>query len=184
MKRMRCVALVAAASSLVWLAGCASVPNVAIREPIGPAPSGAEKASGQGYLEVYSARQREPLADNLGEWQWEYDMGDNVLADGLARTGYIIRTDIGTVLKYVPHSRNTADSQPTLVTLPPGRYQIEAQAEQAGRQSLTVLLPVLIEPGKTTVAHLSGHWKPKVQFSDSDVVRLPDGQIAGWLARQ
>jgi hypothetical protein len=178
------MASIIAASGLVWLAGCASTPNVAIREPVGPAPSGPEKASGQGYLEVYSARQKEPLAENLREWQWEYDMGDNALAYGLAHTSYIIRTENGSVLRYVPNSRNPTDSQPTVVTLPPGRYQVEAQAEEAGRQMVTVLLPVLIEPGKTTVAHLSGHWKPKVQFSDSDVVRLPDGQIAGWLARQ
>ena len=184
MKCMRCIVSIVAAGSLVWLAGCASTPKVAIREPVGPAPSGPEKPSSQGYLEVYSARQAEPIAENLDEWVWEYDMGDNALACSLAHTGYVIRTENGKALKYVHNSRNPTDPQPTRVALPPGRYQIEAQAEEAGRNTVTVVLPVLIEPGKTTVAHLSGHWKPKVQFSDSDVVRLPDGQIAGWLARQ
>ena len=108
-------------------------------------------------------------------------MGDNALACSLAHTGYVIRTENGKALKYVYNSRNPTDPQPTRVALPPGRYQIEAQAEEAGRNTVTVVLPVLIEPGKTTVAHLSGHWKPKVQFSDSDVVRLPDGQsLVGW----
>ena len=184
MKGMRCMALIAAASSLVSLAGCASAPNVAIRDPVGPAPAGQQKASGEGYLEVYSARQKEPLAENLREWQWEYDMGDNALPYSLAHTGYIIRAENGNALKYVYNARNPTDPKPTLVTLPPGRYKVEAQAEEAVGRAVIVVLPVLIEPGKTTVAHLSGHWRPKVQFSDSDVVRLPDGQIAGWLARQ
>jgi hypothetical protein len=44
------------------------------------------------------------------------------------------------------------------------------------------MLPVLIEFGRTTVAHLSDNWQPKAHFTEADVVRLPDGQIAGWLA--
>ena len=184
MKCVKCMALMAAACGLVWMAGCASTPKVAIREPVGPAPSGPQNVSAQGRLEVYSARQTEPLAENLGEWEWEYGIGDIALADGLARTGYIIRTENGRAFKYVPNVKSPTDPEPTLVTLPPGRYQVEAQAEEADGKRVTVVLPVLIDPGKTTVAHLSGHWKPKAQFSESDVVRLPDGQIAGWLARQ
>ena len=183
MKYVRCIALVVAASGLVWVAGCASTPKVAIGEPVGPAPSGSANVSGQGHLEVYSAWQERPVAENLSEYLWEYDMGDNALASGLAHSSYIIRDGNGKVLRFVPNSQSPTDPQPTRVTLSPGHYQIEAQAEETGGKTLTVLLPVLIEPGKTTVVHLLGRWKPKGQFSESDVVRLPDGQIAGWLAR-
>ncbi len=47
-----------------------------------------------------------------------------------------------------------------------------------------VLLTVQIEPGKTTVVHLSGIWQPKRPYLNKQVVRLPDGQIAGWLAAE
>ena len=181
---MKCMISIAAASSLVWLAGCASAPNLAINSPVGPGPSGPEKASPLGCLEVYSARQKEPLAWNFRQWQWEYDMGDNALEYSLAHTGYIIRTENDKVLKYVYNARNPTDPKPTLVRLPPGHYKVEAQADEPGGQAATAVLPVVIKPGKTTVVHLTGHWKPPVHFSDSDVVRLPDGQIVGWLARQ
>ena len=82
------------------------------------------------------------------------------------------------------NATNLADPAPALVSLPPGRYKVQAEGEEADGQIVTVLLPVLIEPGRTTVAHLSDHWKPKAHYTEADVVQLPDGGIAGWLARQ
>ena len=130
MKCMRCIVSIVAAGSLVWLAGCASTPKVAIREPVGPAPSGPEKPSSQGYLEVYSARQAEPIAENLDEWVWEYDMGQRPrLQLGSHRLCHPNRERQGP--QYCVNARNPTDPQPTRVALPPGRYQIEAQAEEA-----------------------------------------------------
>jgi hypothetical protein len=184
---MNCIASIAAASGLMWLAGCASVPSVTVSEPVGPAPASRAMASDQGYLEVYSARLKEDIRPDLTQWEWDYwdyPFEKNAFTYGLAHTDYIIRTEDGHTLKYVRNATNPADPQPTLVPLPPGRYTVESKGEEADGRIATVFLPVLIEPGRTTVAHLSGNWKPKAHFTDADVVRLPDGQIAGWLARQ
>jgi hypothetical protein len=111
---LRYIDSIAAASALIWLAGCAPAPAVTILEPVGPAPAGQAKVLGQGSLQVYSARQKEPLAAEFREWQWDYELGKNAFTYGLA--------------------------------------------------------------------HFSGNWKPKDYFTNADVVWLPDGQIAGWLA--
>jgi hypothetical protein len=181
---MKCIASIAAASSLMWLAGCASVPSVAVTEPVGPAPATQPEASDQGYLEVYSARLRENVRPDLTQWEWDYPFEKNAFTYGLAHTDYLIRTEAGLTFQYVRNATNPADPNPAVVSLPPGRYRVQAEGEEADGRIVTVFLPVLIEPGRTTVAHLSGRWKPKAHFTDADVVRLPDGQIAGWLARQ
>jgi hypothetical protein len=179
---MKCIAPIAAAAGLMWLAGCASVPRVAVSKPVGPAPASQAKASGQGYLEVYSARLRENVRPDLTQWEWDYPLDRNAFNYGLAHTDYIIRTEDGVTFRYVRNATNPADPDPALVSLPPGRYKVQAEGEGTDGQIVTVLLPVLIEPGLTTVAHLSGNWEPGSQFTEADVVRLPDGHIAGWLA--
>jgi hypothetical protein len=181
---MKCMASIAAASVLIWLTGCASSPDQAVFNAVGPAPAGPTKVSSQGYLVVYSARQSEPLAWNYWEWERDYNLGDEALNYGLAHTGYIIRTENGDPVEYVHNSKSPTDSHPAVVALPPGRYEVEARAQEPDGQAVSVALPVVIEPGKTTVAHLTGNWKPRTHFDNADVVRLPDGQIAGWLARE
>jgi hypothetical protein len=173
---------IAVVGALALLTGCASAPNVAILEPVGPAPASQTKVLGQGALQVYSARQQEPIQANDMEWQWDYNQGNNGFTYGLAHTDYVILTQDGKPLHYVRNARNPADPDPALVTLPPGRYEVQAEAEESGPKMANVVIPVLVEPGKTTVVHLSGNWEPQRQFGDADVVRLPDGQIAGWLA--
>jgi hypothetical protein len=181
---MKYIAPITAAIGSMWLAGCASVPSVAVSKPVGPAPASQAKASGEGYLEVYSARLRETVRSDLKQWQWDYPLDRNAFTYGLAHTDYIVRTDDGLTFRYVRNATNPADPYPALVSLPPGRYKVQAEAEEADGGLVTVLLPVLIEPGRTTVAHLSGHWQPGSKFTEAEVVRLPDGQIAGWLAAQ
>jgi len=176
--------LIAAAGALVWLTGCASSPPVVVLTPVGPAPAGRAMTSHQGYLQVYSARFKEPVESNFLEWQPDYDFTAAPFFYDLAHSDYVIRKEDGSLLKNVRNARNLADPDPVLVTLPPGRYKIEAEAEEAGGRTVKVELPVLVEHGKTTVVHLSGNWRPRAHFTDADVVRLPDGQIAGWLARQ
>jgi hypothetical protein len=179
---MKCIAAIAAAGSLIWLAGCASAPKVAIVEPVGPAPAKPTTVSGEGYLQVFSARQRGAEFPEIMMWEWDYPLQRDALNYGLAHTDYIIRTEENRPLQYVRNATDMADPQPARVSLPPGRYKVEAEAEETGGRTVKVLLPVLIEPGRTTVAHLSGNWQPKAHFNEADVVRLPDGQIAGWLA--
>ena len=184
---MKCIISIAAASGLMWLAGCASAPRIAVSKPVGPAPSSQAMGSDQGCLQVYSARIKEDVRPDLTEWEsdyWNYPFEKNAFTYGLAHTDYFIRTMDGHTLQYVRNATNPADPQPALVTLPPGRYTVQSEGEEADGRLVTVMLPVLIEPGRTTVAHLGGHWAPEAHFTDADVVRLPDGQIAGWLARQ
>ena len=123
---------VAVVTGLVWLTGCASSPPVMVLTPVGPAPACQEMTSGQSYLQVYSARYREPAAENFMEWQWDYDFTAAPFVYDLAHSDYVIRTEDGNILKHVRNARNPADPNPALVTLPPGRYTIEAEAEEAG----------------------------------------------------
>ena len=124
---------VAAAGALVWLTGCATSSPVAILTPVGPAPAGQAMTSGQGYLRVYSARFKKPAARNFMEWQSDYDFTAAPFVYDLAHSDYIISTEHGNILKYVRNARNPADPDPALVALPPGRYKIEAEAEEAAR---------------------------------------------------
>lgn len=179
---MKCMKSIAAASALVWLAGCASAPKIAILEPVGPPPVGQQQVHGPGSLQVYTARQKEPAQVNLSEWSVDYRFRTNPFAYGLAHTDYTICTMDGHILQYVRNATNPADPEPALVSLSPGRYQVQAEAENAHGQTVSVILPVLIEPGRTTIAHLAGNWEPQVPYGNADVVRLPDGQVAGWLA--
>jgi hypothetical protein len=181
-KVMKCVDAIVTVGALVWLAGCASAPTVAVLEPVGPAPVGQAKALDQGSLQVYSARQREPTDANDMGWQSDYNFARNLFDYNLAHTDYIILTQDGKTLQYVRNARNPADPMPARVTLPPGRYKVEAQAQEQHGETVNLLIPVAVEPGKITVVHLCGNWKPRGHFANADVVRLPDGQIAGWLA--
>jgi hypothetical protein len=179
MKYLHSIAIV---SALVWIAGCASAPTIAIVEPVGPAPASQTTALSQGSLQVYSARQKEPIDTSFTQWEWDYNLGRNSRIYGLAHTDYIILTQEGSTLQYVRNALNPTDPEPALVTLPPGHYKVEAEAEGHDGQTRKVVIPAVVEPGKTTVVHLSGNWQPRRHFADADVVRLPDGQIAGWLA--
>jgi hypothetical protein len=117
----------------------------------------------------------------MEELLWNNDFGKNEFLYEPAHTDYTIYNEGGRLLKRVRNARDRNDPEPTLVSLPPGRYQIQAEAEDyAG--TLEVRVPVVIQAGRTTVAHLSGGWKPQSQYTRNEVVRLPDGEIAGWLA--
>lgn len=168
--------------ALIWLVGCTSPAKVAVLEPIGPTPAEGSQKSGDGRLQVYSARIQANIDANMAEWRCNNDFGRNAFMFEPTHTGYTIYNQGGMFLKHVPNSRNRGDGEPTLVSLPPGRYEIRAEAEDyAGR--VEVRVPVVIRAGQTTAAHLTGDWNPGGHFTDDEVVRLPDGEIAGWLAK-
>jgi hypothetical protein len=105
----------------------------------------------------------------------------DLLFPGLYGLWSVASSGDGRLLKRVRNARDGNDREPTLVSLPPGRYEIQAEAEDyAG--TLEVRVPVIIQAGRTTAAHLSGGWRPQRQYTGNEVVRLPDGEIAGWLA--
>ena len=170
------------AGTLVLAAGCASNPRLASLPPVGPEPGSRSGPSRQGALEVYSAR---PLADqdvNMREYFWDDYLASNEFPRTPAHTGYAIYTGDGRFLQAVANASNPDDAQPTRVTLPPGLYQIQAQARGHDPQPVTVRVPVLIRPGQTTSVHLEGNWQPPGSFTERDVVRLPNGDIVGWNA--
>ena len=169
------------AGALIWLVGCASPTKVAVLEPIGPRPARRLPSPGDGRLQVYSAREQADIDVNMEERLWNNDFGKNEFRYDAAHTDYTIYSEGGKLLKRVRNARDRNDPEPTLVSLPPGRYEIQAEAEDyAG--TLEVRVPVVIQAGRTTAAHLSGGWKPHSHYTANEVVRLPDGEIAGWLA--
>ncbi len=169
------------AGALLWLVGCASPTKVAVLEPIGPAPTVRPQNGGDGYLQVYSARKKADIDLNMEERLWDNDFGKNEFQYDPVHTDYTIYSQGGGFIKQVRNARNPNDPEPVLVSLPPGLYEIQAQAENSAG-TVEVRVPVVIQAGRTTVAHLMGGWKPHHHYTDNEVVRLPDGEIAGWLA--
>ena len=69
---------------------------------------------------------------------------------------------------------------PKRVQLPVGTYRVVARANGYG----VVTVPVIIRADQVTTVHLEGgpSWQNRSQLGQSNPVRLPDGEIAGWRA--
>jgi len=151
----------------LFLTGCASAGPTAmtVNDPIGPRPLGLARDY-VGFLEVYSATE-------------EHTDGDNTYR--YPHTDYQIFTSDGQLFKQVRNAIILSDETPERVSLPKGRYIVAAQSETSG----PVNVPVAIETGKTTVLHLERKkdWKPELAWRDSDLVRLPNGQVIGYRGR-
>lgn len=167
-------------AGLLVLAGCSSVPRVALLSPLGPAPGEKAGPGQEGILQVYSARMRNAVEPNAEEFFWNNDFGRNDFLYGPAYTDYMICDADGKFLQFVRNASDTSDSQPTRVTLRPGTYRVQAEAEDYNGITFTAIAPVVIAPGETTVAHLDAGWIPRGRYADADLVRLPNGRIAGW----
>jgi hypothetical protein len=178
---MKYVNIIVSTGALIGLVGCASPVKVAVLEPVGPAPTGRLQGSSIGCLQVFSARQPAVIDLNMEERAWNSDFGKNEFEYAQGHTAYTIYNEAGRLVKRVRNARNQDDPEPTLVPLPAGCYEIRAEAE-ARAGTVAVSIPVVIRPGRITTAHLAGGWKPRGHYTDNEVVRLPDGAIAGWLA--
>ena len=178
MKHANTIALTGA---VICLVGCAAPTKVAVLGPIGPAPTAQAQNRGNGYLQVYSARQEADIDVNREEWLWNDDFGRNGFLYDTAETGYAIYNHDGKLRERVSNLRNQSGLGPALVSLPPGLYEVRAEAEDHD-STIEVKFPVVIQAGRTTTAHLVSGWKPRHHYTDDEVVRLPDGDIAGWLA--
>jgi hypothetical protein len=67
--------------------------------------------------------------------------------------------------------------------LHPGSYTVEAEAEESGGRTITVLVPVVVKAGQTTTVHLEPEWRPSGELPDpSHPVMLFDGRIIGCRA--
>ncbi len=185
---MKQTTTMALAGAIIWLAGCASPPRVAVLEPIGPSPRPARQDTTEGFLQVYSARTRTPPAADMAAWQWDSEFGRNQVPRweyNPAHSDYAIYGVNGSLVKRVRNARDPSDGRPALVSLPPGNYEVRAEAEEGpGAMDIQVRVPVVVRAGQTTTAHLAGGWTPRRHYTQGEVVRLPNGQIAGWLAQE
>ena len=141
------------------LTGCAFTP-VALNS-VGPEPRGAESFIATGYIQVFSDTE-------------EHDIGHG--EPYYTHKGYGIYDTAGKQVKYVPNHIGDMDESPTLVEIPTGHYQVDAESSAYG----PVRVPVVIQAGKTTLLHLDGIWQPTSNISPNQLVRLPNGEAIGW----
>jgi len=172
------------AGTMVWLAGCASASRVVVAEPVGPAPTGVSQGKGDGSLAIYSARALADVDANMAEWRWNNDFGKNEFLYEPAHSDYTIYTQNGEVFRHVRNARDQNDGRPTLVMLPAGSYQVEAQAIDCNSDRVKALMTVVIKPSETTLVHLQGGWRPEGQYNETELARLPCGRPVGWRARE
>ena len=149
------------------VSGCALTGPTVVNAPVGPRPPGLYGGGYVGFLTVYSATEQR-------------QDGDNTYAN--VHTDYQIYTADGRLFKEVRNSLGPTSETPERVTLPKGSYVVAAQSETSGNVSI----PVVIQTGKGTELHLEREkdWKRlAVNARESDLVRLPNGQVIGYRAR-
>jgi len=151
---------------IVLASGCAFNRPLVLQTAVGPSPFETGTGSPEGRLAVYSA----------------LDTGFSSDPDASTHhSDYRIYSADGKQLKYVHNWVGTFIEDPAVVSLAPGRYNVVARAAASG----TVTVPIVIEAGKTTSVHLDGSkLADGRKTSDSALVRLPDGWIVGWRAKE
>jgi len=151
---------------LVLASGCAYNRPLVLQTAVGSSPFETGTGSPEGRLAVYST----------------VDTGLSSDPDATAHhSDYRIYSADGKQLKYVHNWVGTFIEDPAVVSHAPGRYNVVARAAASG----TVTVPIFIETGKTTSVHLDGSkLTDGRKTSDSDLVRLPDGWIVGWRAKE
>jgi hypothetical protein len=160
--------LVMAANLLVaaLVAGCASQQQGLVLDPIGPPEPLSHGSDARGTLVVYSA------FDSRADF--------NDLPYLRHYTDYKITDPAGKLVQTVHNSDPTRLEGPKRVQLPVGAYCVVARANGYG----AVTVPVILRGNQVTTVHLEGgfSWSNRSQPGQSNPVRLPDGEIAGWRA--
>ncbi len=160
---MKTAALVAAAL-LGTASGCATKFQTFVNTPVGPAQVRPTDDRGMGRLVVYSA----PTVTTVEQSRYP------------VHTPYALYDAAGKMLREVDNRTGFFDSSPVALPLAPGKYKVRALA--AGRGYVSV--PVIIERGRTTIVDLDGTAVPQNVTADSRFVKLPDGHVVGWRARE
>jgi len=166
--------------ALLGTVGCATSSRVAKLPGVGPVPSAAVANTGDGFLQVYSARLRLPTNVNGEEFYANSDYGRNDFLYYAAHGAYSLFSQDGQLLQQIPNSTGMNDANPTLLKLAPGAYQVKAEATDADGTSTTVMVPVCIDPGLTTVVRLDGQWHVWTKGLEDQWVRLANGSVVGW----
>jgi hypothetical protein len=148
------------AGLLAIVSACSYHPKPVVVEPVGPAPVTTSNAANAGFLVVCSA--------------WS-SLGGSVAH----HSRYTIRAAEGDFSKEVINHLDDFDEGPIRLPLTPGSYQLTARATRYG----TVLVPIVIQERKTTYVHLDGvPQKNGTPTESSEVIKLPTGEVVGWLA--
>jgi hypothetical protein len=177
---MKCVSSIMVGTAVVCLIGCASSAPFTVSGPVGPAPNEHAKSPGSSALQVYSARVRAPVDLNKEEFLWNNDFGKNDFLYEAGHSDYTICTRDGKVLERVHNARSFNDPEPAVVPLPPGNYEVKANARGFG----LVTIPVVIESGKLTRVNLQRGENPVVaSVAKTNAVLLGGYRIVGWQAK-
>lgn len=148
----------------ILLTGCASGRRGLTVGAVGPVPARlAAVDPSNGTLVVYTAYEVNADFNTRDPYRPEYSDYEIYAAGKLLRH---VHNDSGTLLQ-----------DPALVELPAGKYRVVALANGYGK----VTVPVIIWARRCTVVHLEGDasWPDPRVFSQTNVVRLPDGQVVG-----
>jgi hypothetical protein len=177
---MKCISSIVVGTAVVCLIGCASSAPFTVSGPVGPAPAERAKGLGGSALQVYSARVRAPVDLNKEEFLWNNDFGKNDFLYEPAHSDYTVCTRDGKVLQRVHNARNPNDPEPAMVPLPPGNYEVKANARGFG----VVTVPVVIETGKLTMVNLQRGENPVVEsVARTNAVLLGGYRVVGWRAK-
>ena len=141
------------------LLGCSTPVAVG---PVGPNPAALENPARNGRLEVFSALAPRTEGNNPTWYQ---------------HTDYTVYSQQGKVVKRVDNADGYYSSEPRLVSLPPGKYLVKAEA----KDYLSVAVPVVIDSGRITKVHLDDTWRP-ADNRKTALVTLPGGNPIGWSA--
>jgi hypothetical protein len=158
--------ILAAGGAAALLVGCASSHVGVVLDTVGPGPADTYHASAtQGTLQVFSSYEVNPDFNSRDPYRQEFS--DYRLLDANGQLIQQVHNNSGTILQ-----------RPLVVTLPAGRYLVEAQANTYG----LVKVPVKIENGRDTQVHLEGaaRWPNATGPDSANAVHLPNGQIVGW----
>jgi hypothetical protein len=150
------------------LSGCVIDKHGPVLATVGPQDQSAFVNSTNGALVVYSAYDVNASFNNR-------DSSEPVYSD------YDIFSSNGNPLPRVHNNSGTLLQDPLAVELTPGKYNVLAFANGYVKK---MLVPVIIEAGRTTIVHLEGggFWPDESAFNQTNAVRLPDGVIVGWKA--
>jgi hypothetical protein len=165
---MKNICLFLGAGLMAVLVGCATTP-VAVVVPVGPNPAGGKSLASEGGLQVFSR-----LAERTDDQNQA--SRDDVWYQ---HTDYYIYNLQHRLVKRVDNTIGHYEEAPRVVTLPPGKYLVKAEANDDS----WVNVPVMIEPGRTTRIHLDDNWPVPAYASKNDLVSLPNGYPIGWQAK-
>jgi hypothetical protein len=142
------------------LAGCSTPVALA---PVGPDPYRSAGTGPEGKLEVYSRLSTQTEGNNPVWYQ---------------HSDYRVYNFQGQLVKYVGNSIGRYEQAPLPLALPSGRYLVKARS----RDYMRVMVPVIIESGRTTRIYLDGSWQPPADTARTALVTLPNGVPVGWRA--